>query len=148
MNPKTTRMLAAGAVVVVALALLLIVRPGDSDNGNSDESTTQEQATSKSTGNTGPTSAPQSKPPQPEKPVVPVYRVVDGQPVGGVQKLEANEGALSKQAAHKSSASPAASSSDRVKLRKLKRPGDPTRPRPRRRASVDSGRSSRRRRAT
>ena len=92
MNPKTTRMLAAGAVVVVALALLLIVRPGDSDNGSSDENTNQEQATSKTTGNTGPRSAPQSEPPQPEKPAVPVYRVVDGQPAGGVQKLEVNEG--------------------------------------------------------
>lgn len=89
MNPKTTRTLVAGAVVVLALALLLLVRPGDSDNGNSDSNTDQGQATSKITGNTGPT---QSEPRQPEEPAVPVYRVVDGQPAGGVQKLEANEG--------------------------------------------------------
>jgi len=87
-SPKKT---VVGAIlVVVALGLFLIIKPDESKN---EDPGTRETPVAV-TGPSGATSAkPKTKEPAPpRRPSAPVFEVKDGQPVGGVQKLEVNEG--------------------------------------------------------
>jgi hypothetical protein len=72
-----------GAVAIIA-ALFLILSGGDDDDGGSER---QAAATAQTTGPEGP-QAPERKPP----PQIPVIKVVNGEPVGGLAELDYERG--------------------------------------------------------
>ena len=91
MNSGTTRIFAALAVVVVAIGLFLVLKPGDSDDGPADPAPATVNATGNETGGTGQGASP-AKPEKPAEPAVPTIVVKDGQPVDGVLGIEVDEG--------------------------------------------------------
>lgn len=85
MSSAKTRVLAAVAVVVVAVGLFLVLKPGDSDEGSSGS---QPVASNPSNGD----SEQAKKPVKPSEPAVPTITLKDGQPVDGVLEIDVDEG--------------------------------------------------------
>lgn len=84
------KMIAGAIAVVVALGLFLALRPDDSNKGDSGAKTAPIGVTG-TTGAAARSEQRQKPAPRPER-RIPTVKVKDGQPVGGVQKLEANQG--------------------------------------------------------
>ena len=69
---------------VIAVGAFLVLRPGDEDDSEPAQRTTQPAVTG-----TGPNRAPEARPREPE---VRTIRVSGGRPVGGVQTIEVEKG--------------------------------------------------------
>lgn len=92
MNLSSTRMLIAGALVVLALGVLLIIRPGSSDESSPKSVSPAESALTGPTGLSPMDDPPQSKPKQKAEPQIPEVTVQNGEPLGGVEEIEVDEG--------------------------------------------------------
>jgi hypothetical protein len=77
---KATRVALSMAVIVIAVVVFIIVRP----SGNDSSTTTSS--------NSPATTSPATTPGKPAKPAIPVVRVQNAKPVGGIQELTFNKG--------------------------------------------------------
>ncbi len=91
MNFSPKKMVAGAVLVIVALGLFLVIKPDNSKD--TDPGSQRPPAATTGAPGTTPTVPGKKKRPAPSRgPSGPVVEVKGGQPVGGVQKLDVNEG--------------------------------------------------------
>lgn len=88
MNSRRNNFAIAGALIVVAVVLFLILKPDSSDKSQK----VTNSATAGVTGSTGATDSTQPKKAKPKPPPVPTVIVKNGTPVDGVLGIEVNKG--------------------------------------------------------
>jgi hypothetical protein len=91
MNSRTKSIIAAISLAVAAVALFVILSPGDSDQEPAKEATQEETSAAGETGSSQGVTDPEPAP-KPPKPKVPTVVFKNGKPVGGVLGIEVKMG--------------------------------------------------------
>lgn len=85
MNSNRTRLVSLAAVVVVAVGLFLVLKPGGDNKEEPTDGANPEKVTT-------PSPKPADSTPVKPKPVIPQVSFENGEPAGGVLRVEADEG--------------------------------------------------------
>ena len=88
MNPTAAKVGSALAVLVIAVVLFVVLKPGDSDNAPSDPV----NATGTTAATTPQVNEVDKQPDKPKPPVIPTVKFVNGAPQGGVLSIVVEEG--------------------------------------------------------